>query len=42
MSFRDEKGKGYGIADIYYVEKIKDSSYVDSDDGSLACTCNIV
>jgi hypothetical protein len=42
VSFRDEKGHGYGIADIYYVEKIKDSSLIDSDDGSFACTCNIV
>ena len=22
VSFRDEKGRGFGIADIYYVEKI--------------------
>jgi hypothetical protein len=42
VSFRDEKGTGFGIADIYFVEKFKDHSLAESDDGNFACTCSIV
>ena len=41
VSFRDEKGLGYGIADIYFVEKFKNDNRVDGDDGSFSCTCTI-